>query len=271
MSIPYSARMFTPAHADLANGAGIPARLANERYVETLARLVYYWGYLAVDTFGCTSSWEVMKTAGPGATTSARWALDANELTFAADGSLTLHLSHKPPAGKEERDNWLPAPEGQFALIVRTYVPTKPILDGSYKLPNVNKTWSRSRLVTLRRAHQHADARPAGDERPRLHAVAHHRGVLAHPLDLSHRPQPSPERLRVDCRVGSRVSGLQPPYPADAVEAVVEADDEAHAAHLPVVSTATPARSWSMSGLGGVLDLPPAESMRRFGWTWTWW
>ena len=66
--------------------------------------------------------------------------LDANELTFAADGSLTLYLSHKPPAGKDEQANWLPAPEGQFSLIVRTYVPTKPILDGTYKLPNVDKT-----------------------------------------------------------------------------------------------------------------------------------
>jgi len=67
-SIPYTARSFTPAHADLANSTGVPAQLANERYVESLARIVYYWGYPAVDTFGRTSSWEVMKNAGPGAT-----------------------------------------------------------------------------------------------------------------------------------------------------------------------------------------------------------
>jgi hypothetical protein len=36
--------------------------------------------------------------------------------------------------------NWLPAPEGQFALIVRAYVPTGPILEGSYKLPNVERS-----------------------------------------------------------------------------------------------------------------------------------
>ena len=35
--------------------------------------------------------------------------------------------------------NWLPAPQGQFALIVRTYVPGKQILEGEYKLPNVHK------------------------------------------------------------------------------------------------------------------------------------
>jgi hypothetical protein len=65
--------------------------------------------------------------------------LDADELKFDADGSLTLHLSHKEPAGKTAQANWLPAPEGQFALIVRTYVPTKPLLDGTYKLPTVQR------------------------------------------------------------------------------------------------------------------------------------
>ena len=64
--------------------------------------------------------------------------LDANELTFAADRSLTITMSHEQPVG-EFAANWLPAPEGQFALIVRAYVPTPPILDGRYKLPNVER------------------------------------------------------------------------------------------------------------------------------------
>ena len=65
--------------------------------------------------------------------------LDAEELKFAPDGSLTLHLSHEPPADQVAQANWLPAPEGQFALIVRAYVPTQPLLDGTYKLPNVQR------------------------------------------------------------------------------------------------------------------------------------
>jgi hypothetical protein len=65
--------------------------------------------------------------------------LDANELKFAADGSLTIHLSHEPPAAADTRTNWLPAPDGQFALIVRAYVPTPALLEGSYKLPNVER------------------------------------------------------------------------------------------------------------------------------------
>ena len=65
--------------------------------------------------------------------------LDADELRFAADGSLTLHLSHQAPEDEVAQSNWLPAPEGQFALIIRAYVPTQPLLDGTYKLPNVQR------------------------------------------------------------------------------------------------------------------------------------
>ena len=65
---PYPVRAFTPVHPDLKNAAGVPARLANEAYVEALGRVVYYWGYPAVDANGRTSGWEVMKKSGPGAT-----------------------------------------------------------------------------------------------------------------------------------------------------------------------------------------------------------
>ena len=67
-SVPYAARAFNPVHPDLANAGGVPAQLANEAFVEALGRVVYYWGYPAVDAFGRTSGWEVMKKAGPGAT-----------------------------------------------------------------------------------------------------------------------------------------------------------------------------------------------------------
>jgi hypothetical protein len=65
--------------------------------------------------------------------------LDANELKFAADGSLTITIAHAQPDDAVARANWLPAPEGQFALLVRTYVPTQPVLEGSYRLPNVER------------------------------------------------------------------------------------------------------------------------------------
>jgi hypothetical protein len=68
--------------------------------------------------------------------------LDANELKFGDDGSLTLVLSSDEPENTADKANWLPSPRDQFALIVRTYVPTSSILDGRYKLPNVNRVRS---------------------------------------------------------------------------------------------------------------------------------
>lgn len=65
--------------------------------------------------------------------------LDADELKFAEDGSLTLTMSREEPADPTAKANWLPTPEGQFALIVRAYVPGETILDGSYQFPNVER------------------------------------------------------------------------------------------------------------------------------------
>ena len=59
--LPYVVRAFTPAHGDLARSGGLPARLANEAYVEALARIVYYWGYAAVDQRGRHGMWDMAK------------------------------------------------------------------------------------------------------------------------------------------------------------------------------------------------------------------
>jgi hypothetical protein len=77
--------------------------------------------------------------------------LDANELKFAPDGSLTITIAHAEPSDEAARANWLPAPDGQFALIVRAYVPTEPILDGSYKLPDVERKGVSASARTARR------------------------------------------------------------------------------------------------------------------------
>jgi hypothetical protein len=51
------------------------------------------------------------------------------------DGSLDVYLQHSPPAGHES--NWLPAPEGEFLLILRLYLPRSQVIDGSYVYPAV--------------------------------------------------------------------------------------------------------------------------------------
>jgi hypothetical protein len=59
-------------------------------------------------------------------------------LSKGSDGSITLYFQAKSP-GKDKESNWLPAPEGPFWPILRTYGPSKSILDGTWKLPPVKR------------------------------------------------------------------------------------------------------------------------------------
>ena len=66
--------------------------------------------------------------------------LNAGQLAFNQDGSLTLSLGAAEPTDAVAKANWLPAPADGFALCLRTYTPSKALLDGSYKLPDVVRT-----------------------------------------------------------------------------------------------------------------------------------
>jgi hypothetical protein len=55
-----------------------------------------------------------------------------------SDGSIILYLQAKSP-GKDKESNWLPAPEGLFWPIMRTYGPEKAILDKTWKLPVIKR------------------------------------------------------------------------------------------------------------------------------------
>jgi hypothetical protein len=52
-----------------------------------------------------------------------------------ADGSLVIYVSAKSP-GKSNESNWLPAPNGPFWTVLRTYGPDDSILNGNYKRPD---------------------------------------------------------------------------------------------------------------------------------------
>lgn len=55
-------------------------------------------------------------------------------LVYGKDGSLTLSVSHLSPGpGKEA--NWLPAPDGPYFLVVRSYGPKPELLQGKWKPP----------------------------------------------------------------------------------------------------------------------------------------
>jgi hypothetical protein len=52
------------------------------------------------------------------------------------DGSVDLYLEHGPPV-ENLQPNWLPAPEGNFNLILRMYWPKEAVLNGSWEPPAV--------------------------------------------------------------------------------------------------------------------------------------
>lgn len=59
-------------------------------------------------------------------------------LVTAADGSITITMSHASP-GPGREANWLPAPAGKFRPILRMYQPRQAVLDRSYKLPPIRR------------------------------------------------------------------------------------------------------------------------------------
>jgi hypothetical protein len=62
-----------------------------------------------------------------------------NKLKYNADGSLDLYIQNESP-GKDKEANWLPAPKGEFVLMMRLYWPkveAPSIIDGTWKPPAV--------------------------------------------------------------------------------------------------------------------------------------
>jgi len=62
-----------------------------------------------------------------------------NDLKYNPDGSLDVYIQNESP-GKEKEANWLPAPKGEFVLMLRMYWPKEKdpsIIDGTWKVPPV--------------------------------------------------------------------------------------------------------------------------------------
>jgi hypothetical protein len=55
------------------------------------------------------------------------------------DGSLDIYIQNANP-GADKESNWLPAPQGSFNLILRTYLPQPQILNGTYQYPAIQPT-----------------------------------------------------------------------------------------------------------------------------------
>ncbi len=63
---------------------------------------------------------------------------DRDPLKFNSDGSLDLYLQNQAP-NDSQVSNWLPAPEGNFNLLLRLYAPKPEALNGTWKPPQVKK------------------------------------------------------------------------------------------------------------------------------------
>ena len=61
---------------------------------------------------------------------------DTRGLKTNPDGSITINISNKKP---KDMSNWLPAPDGDFYLILRLYQPKESLLDGRDSLPVISK------------------------------------------------------------------------------------------------------------------------------------
>ena len=63
---------------------------------------------------------------------------DRSKLKYNADGSLDIYLQHQNP-GKDKEANWLPAPKGEFNLLMRVYWPKEEMINGTWLAPGVKK------------------------------------------------------------------------------------------------------------------------------------
>lgn len=111
------------------DGAGRPLTGANAYKIHFPAGKVppadAFWSITVYDTEG----FLVANPIG-------RYALGGRDpLVFNPDGSLDLYIQHAAP--QQFASNWLPAPEGDFALTMRIYLPGDSFLDGSWLMPTV--------------------------------------------------------------------------------------------------------------------------------------
>lgn len=63
---------------------------------------------------------------------------DRSNLKTNADGSVDIYFQNTSP-GKDKESNWLPAPKGEFNVLLRVYWPKEEMLNGSWEAPAVKK------------------------------------------------------------------------------------------------------------------------------------
>lgn len=57
-------------------------------------------------------------------------------IKYDEDGGLTIRISHKEP---QDDANWLPSPDADFRPVLRVYLPTEDVINGTYHFPAIKK------------------------------------------------------------------------------------------------------------------------------------
>ena len=63
---------------------------------------------------------------------------DRDPLKFNADGSLDIYIQNEQVTGEQQVD-WLPAPKGDFNLVLRSYMPDADIIENEWIPPPVQR------------------------------------------------------------------------------------------------------------------------------------
>jgi hypothetical protein len=66
-----------------------------------------------------------------------RYSVGSRGLVPNADGSTDIYIQHTAPSG--HKANWLPAPAGNFKLMLRAYLPGRAVLNGEYHVPPIKR------------------------------------------------------------------------------------------------------------------------------------
>ena len=88
----------------------------------------------------CNTSWNTRRLPGDQkANELDRYAvMNRTPFDYGPDGSLTIYMQHENP-GPDKEANWLPAPEGEFRLALRLYVPDKRVVDRNWAPSPIQK------------------------------------------------------------------------------------------------------------------------------------
>ena len=55
------------------------------------------------------------------------------------DGSFTVYVQNKKPSSPKQQQNWLPAPDGAFLLVMHVYWPKESVLNAKWSPPTIKK------------------------------------------------------------------------------------------------------------------------------------